>query len=128
MTTTAEPQSTAAESEYVELSSPTPFATAHETVDPFFNMFLTERRRSEHFVTRADQGIIAVGSADQILLQDPEQEEGKVCIADEVVVLSWEERGYDPRRHFLELQLLPGEARSLAAALIRGADLADFPE
>ncbi len=88
MTTTAEPQSTAAESEYVELSYPTPFATAHETVDPFFNLFLTEQRRSEHFVTRADQGIIAVGSADQILLQDPDQE-FKRCIADETVALSW---------------------------------------
>lgn len=125
MTTIAESQTTEAETQYVELVYPTPHSGNPVLPDPFFTMFLLEQRRGGRMVTRAEQGIVAVGTPDLILLQDPDEEFNR-SIADRTVELSWEERGND-RRHTLELQLLPSEARSLAAALIRGADLVDFP-
>jgi hypothetical protein len=125
MTTTTESPDT---SHVVDLSYPVPnIVIVGDTVDPFFTLFLTENRRTD-VVTRADQGIVSVAKPDLVCTEDP-TEPGSRCIADSTVALWWEDshRSNVVPRHFLELQLLPGEARSLAAALVHGADLADFP-
>lgn len=77
-------------------------------------LFLPETRRLADVVTRAAQGVLGVATGQDGHIPHVDGSQG-VTIADSIVTLSIE----PPSDGGVELRLLPGEARSLAAILTR---------
>jgi len=83
-------------------------------------LYLPEVRRFAQTVTRAFQGILSVEARRHAGLVDDDGRMGRTLV-DSLVVLE-ANLPTDDDAAVLELRLLPGEARSLAALLTRAAD------